>query len=171
MSDFQQSSLLNWATGCIDNEIHILTRLLYRNNNQHGKSIVFSHLKGMSKHLKLLNSESCQKLILSLDSSVRIAKQHKHSQLQFEEILSTADSVYLATRACVIAVNHGARSSECLIKLLGNKVFVPLFSVLLALTARIMKCVSVLAVNFQSRLEALSEQIKVLLCTFTPIYH
>ena len=160
MSDVSQTQL-NWAIGCIDNELHILSRLLYRNNNQHGKSLVFTQLKGVKKHLELLSEKACEKLIASLDASVRLANQHKHSQLQMEELMSVLESVYLAFGCSVAGVKHGIKASDSLVKLLRNKVFVPLFSLLLALTSRIVKCVSILAVSLYTRFNALFDQIKV----------
>lgn len=152
-----------WSLKCIDNEYAILSRLLCRNNNQHGKSLVFSHLKSMKRILSTLSSENCKKLINSIDAAVRHAGQPKQNKIQIDAILSTTESVYDALSVCLKCIFHASKASQCIIKLLSLKVFVPLYSLLLALVGRICRCISIICVQLDVRYQALRVQIKVCL--------
>ncbi len=154
-------SQLPWAISSLENEQYILNRLLYRNNNQHGKTKLFTQLKALNNHLKVLTVDRIKQINTNIDVSIRSAAQHKMSQLDLMEILSNKELLHEATQTMVSAVQWSSTASQNLIKLLASKIFVPLYSLLLALLARINKCAILIALHFRNRHSALSDLIKV----------
>lgn len=136
-AEFDNQSSLLYA------EIDLLRKLLYRNEKQHGKTKIFSYFKAITRQFSTLTRE---RLILV---------QQKASETNFQIHLRISESgtvdqicslrgLQLACRA-LQKVDHLNQSALlCLTGQLRRRVFTPLYSLLLALAARLQSCVRAL---------------------------
>lgn len=151
----------SWAISCLENEQAILNKLIYRNNNQHGKTQIFSYLKGINNQLKLISSVRIRKLNEYAEGSIRMASLQKISQLDLGEIVGNVELIYEALNLTVSISNSCSKLYQDLVSLLSRKVFVPLYSLLLALVARTAKSLLIITLHFEVRFQALRDKLKV----------
>lgn len=160
--------------GAIDslrNETQILDRLLYRNRNQHGKTELFHLLRPVKKALADILQDALVERILQDNGSTtnsieKLALCEKKNGIRAE----TIDKISLHLSSMIILLNRcseiyfwGHRAVVCLRERLCAKVFIPLYTVLLALMARVLRCNCTLLVELEKRWSLLENQLQVII--------
>ena len=147
------------ALGLLQVEESLLGKLLYRNQNQHGKSKLFNYLKRVRRTLLFLPRDRVSELN-KLGEAVLRLKTSSSSSGDMSSRLEVLSNQQKATRACLECGEYCLKALDVLKDQLTRQLFVPLFTTLLALTCRILQCVSTIVVAVQSQHQALVVQLK-----------
>ena len=136
------------ALECIEQELHMLRQLLYRNHNQHEKTSVYMACKRVSKSLKLFPTKQT---LLALTTLVEKTLRHnsKVGTADLNSICACVSDVFKVMNHACEAIALNLRASHHLKSQLKKAVFLPLFSVLVCLVARLAKALSIVALHFK----------------------
>lgn len=149
-------------------ELGILAKMIHRNHNQHGKSKLFNYLKRVKKMLAFLSKES-------------VLAVHKNgaSVLRLKTILSSStdastrvDCLTEQRRVTVICIDgsrYCIKAVEVLKAEIAHQHFVPLFTTILALTSRLLRCLVNIISIVKSQHDALLTQLNNV-CLLNPKY-
>jgi len=149
-------------------ELSILAKIIHRNHNQHGKSKLFNYLKRVKKMLAFLSKES-------------VLAVHKNgaSVLRLKTILSSStdastrvDCLTEQRRVTVICIDgsrYCIKAVEVLKAEIAHQHFVPLFTTILALTSRLLRCLVNIISIVKSQHDALLTQLNNV-CLLNPKY-
>jgi hypothetical protein len=152
------------AVSELEAEHKLLAQLLYRNHNQHSSTDLFSTLKSVNRNLKLLLPDKLLVVISKLDASVKGAGQAKLSASDLADLFSGNIMTTAAVDLVSLCVEQCITGAVCVRRLLGKKVFLPLYSTLLALSARLLRCLTEIHDFLHVQGSALALQLKVSLC-------
>jgi len=152
------SSLFTNILEKLNTEKYILHKLLYRNHNQHRKTKLFRSFIRLNKKLKNLTSERLTTLNTYADKSIRISK--KTTARDLHDVLLCMKDLYntvnVALNICLLCNT----SSSIVSKQLKQHLFIPLYSVFLAISARLLKITSSIVSHFHNLLLCLTTQMK-----------
>jgi hypothetical protein len=167
----QKMPKFEWCVSCLANEEAILTRLIYRNNNQHGKTVLFSHIKPMEKMMRYVSSSRLEEVNRKSEESLRLLNVSSAKVSQQVLTQGIAHTRLLRVTIEVLCTITSKALSACseLRLLLNRKVFAPLFSTLYALLSRIFRCTSALITLYHSRWSSILSQIRVRPFCFIPL--
>jgi len=145
----------------LNDEKTTLSLLLYRNHNQHRITKLFNYLKSMNIILKMLtiecllivNTRSCTSLTLSLNN--------KLLETDLNEIFKSHILLCSLINLLTECLKKSIVCDDCVRILLRKKLFAPLYTVLFALLARIINCLSKLVIYYDNKFTLLTSQIMV----------
>jgi hypothetical protein len=139
----------------------LLCQLVYRNHNQHSSTELFSYLKSAKRTVAMLATEKLLIALKRLDDSIREASHTKMTQSELKEIqlaqTTTCATLHLMSSAIVTCLRGGA----CVRRLLAKKIFLPLYTMLLAVLARIFACLAALHNHLYEQGSILMSQLQV----------
>ena len=147
--------------GSIENllrERSLLEKLLYRNSNQHACTKIFGYLKLMYKEMVKLQLES----VGNLASSELRGSSSKKRKLRDADVISVqinlAKGKDIMLRCSNVAF-AAIRSFMLLQQYLRDKLFLPLYTTLLALTASVLHSACTLMVHFDDHTQMMAASI------------
>lgn len=152
-------------------EQKLLAQLIYRNHNQHSSTELFSYLKSLNRQLSMLASDKLLIALSKLEDSIKDASQSKLAQSDLGALFVTNGISCLTLHLISSAVQTCLRCGSCVRRLLAKKIFLPLYSMLLAISARIFTCLGGLHDHFYDQGSILSVQLKVRYFTFFSCKH
>ena len=152
------SSSLSNILEKLNTEKYILHKLLHRNHNQHRKTKLFRSFIKLSKAFKNLTSERLAALNVYADKAIRLSKKTTVKDL-FDVLLCMKDLYNTVTAALSVCLLCNT-SSTIVSKQLKQHLFIPLYSVFLAISARLLKIASSIVSHFHNLLLCLSTQMK-----------
>ena len=139
-------------------EKYILQKLIYRNHNQHKKTKLFRSFIKLNKALKKITSERLTALNVYTDKCIRLSK--KATARDLSDVLSCMKDLYnivIMTLDICLLCNT---SANIISRQLKQHLFIPLYSVFLAISARLLKIMSSLVLHFHNLLSCLITQMK-----------
>ena len=139
-------------------EQDLLKKILHRNSNQHACTKLFGYLKRVHKGLVTLRLDSVSDLASNelLGSS---SKKRKLREFELESVqVNVAKGREIMDRCSKVAF-AGIRSFTLLQQYLREKLFLPLYTTLLALTASILHSVCTLMVHFDDHTQMMAASI------------
>lgn len=139
----------------------LLSQLIYRNHNQHSSTQLFSYFKNMNRVLKLITPE---RLLISLgkcESALKISAHVKVSQVDLLEVHEIHVMLFAVVNMLAEALGYTFKCSDVVRRLLSKRLFLPLYTMLLAITARIFHCLSGIYDHFYIQCNALTLQQQV----------
>jgi len=139
----------------------LLQQLIYRNHNQHSSSQLFSYLKNTARVLKLITPERINAATGRCELALRSSGQAKLSQIDISEIADTHVLLFAVVNMLAEAMCFTLKSSDLVRILLGKKLFLPLYTMLLAISSRLFCCLSELHKHFYVQCNALTSQLQV----------
>ena len=139
----------------------LLQQLIYRNHNQHSSSQLFSYLKNTARVLKLITPERIHAAAGRCELALRSSGQAKLSQTDISEIADTHVLLFAVVNMLGDAMNFTLKSSDLVRILLGKKLFLPLYTMLLAISSRLFCCLAELHKHFYVQCNALTSQLQV----------
>lgn len=145
-------------------EMVVLRSLIHRNYNQHRRAKYFSFLKRISK---LLGGSVVDNLSENFSATSKFVKTHcsitkKKASWTSQDVTDTlrhVSNMQSALRISITSIIALGKGIRCLSIQLGCKVFLPLLSMLLAVSARILKLISSFSVACSGRNEILLSNI------------
>lgn len=149
---------------CIDNlsaEHGLLVQLIYRNHNQHSSTHLFSYFKNLNRVLKFITPERLNITVAKCETTLRSAAQAKVTQTDLSEINETLILIFAMVNMTAQALDFALKSSDLVRHLLSKKLFLPLYTMLLAISARITCCLSGIFEHFSAQCNALTLQLQV----------
>ena len=139
-------------------EKYILQKLIYRNHNQHKKTKLFRNFIKLNKALKKITSERITALNVYTDKCIRLSK--KATARDLSDVLSCMKDLYniviISLDICLLCNT----SANIISRQLKQHLFIPLYSVFLAISARLLKVMSSLVLHFHNLLSCLITQMK-----------
>eukprot|EP01039_Chlorochromonas_danica_P007581 gene7580-8381_t len=138
----------------------LLRRILYRNEKQHGKTRIFTYLKGVWRPLHRMTKS---RLLLVIDKATEtlhltsLSQRVAESNLALE--IASLRGVDLAVKALVVAARKGHCALLCLTAQLRKRVFTPIFSMLAALTSRMLRCLRELLKSLMETHQTLRDRL------------
>ena len=139
-------------------EQDLLKKILHRNSNQHACTKLFGYLKRVHKGLVTLQLDSVSGLASNelLGSS---SKKRKLREFELESVQSNVAKGREIMDRCSKVAFAGIRSFTLLQQYLREKLFLPLYTTLLALTASILHSVCTLMVHFDDHTQMMAASI------------
>mmetsp|Transcript_33612 Transcript_33612/g.32088 ORF Transcript_33612/g.32088 Transcript_33612/m.32088 type:complete len:485 (+) Transcript_33612:147-1601(+) len=148
------------CTAHLKSECEILSKLIYRNNNQHRSTKVFCSLKKASKIMQLIPSEELESLNSQAEKNLRLMQNPKVNTRDLTASIRCAQQLYKAISIGIEAAMWFNRSARLLHLQLSQLLFVPLYTIFLALTARSLNSLSILIFQFDLQFFSLKSQIQ-----------
>lgn len=155
------SNDLKACTEQLSAEHRLLMQLIYRNHNQHASSQLFSYFKNLNRVLKLLTPERVNATATKCEATLRSAAQGKVTQADLSEINETHVLLFAVVNMTAQGLDFALKASDLVRHLLGKKLFLPLYTILLAISARIVHCLSDIFKHFSMQCNALTLQLQV----------
>lgn len=159
---------LHSALQMLESEAAILHRLYYRNHNQHGKSKLFGYLKQVKKTIPFLNMDQVLQLNKNGEAVMRL-KTSVTNNSDVNNRLECLVNQHKAMSACLECANFCTKAMIVLTDQLKGQLFVPLFTTLLSLTARIFHCLTSITAIIRAQHSSLLIQLKNV-CLMCPKY-
>lgn len=138
-----------------------LSLLLYRNNNQHHITKLFNYLKSMNIVLKMLTIERITIINTKSYHSIKLSMNNKLTEFDINEIFKSHILLCSIINLLCECLLKALRCDDCIRLLLKKKLFAPLYTVLFAILARIISCLSKLVIYFDNKYSILTSQISV----------
>jgi hypothetical protein len=140
MDSFLGSSYAH-IVGKLESDVNLLKKILYRNRNQHGNTLAFSYAKRITRALAL---QWRKDHLLILQQAVTEALRFrigetKLSQEVVEKLALHGIVVAMTITSGTKALHNSIKGYHAYSELLRKQVFLPLFTVLWSLMARIFK--------------------------------
>lgn len=142
--------------GKLETEHQMLCKLLYRNRNQHRTTHLFSYLLSSSRALKILFVRAGKdELVLlrahhdALKFQSNAARIEKAGSDELQKAVSLHSTLCAMRNVCVCAFKRSFRAAIELQIQLAKRVFPALFSLLYALTARLVRYLALTAVELE----------------------
>lgn len=151
----------------LEPEQKLLSQLIYRNHNQHGSTQLLSYYKGLSRHLKLLSTDKLNTVNNKCESAIKSSAQTKLTSQDLKQLFEVQ---YLTTAAVNLlseTIEITLKSADVVRRSLSKKLFLPLYTMLLAITARILSCLVGIHQHFLMQGNLLSSQLQVSLFIHT----
>lgn len=145
----------------LGSEQRLLGQLIYRNHNQHSSTELFSWIKALNRNLKLLTTEKVHIVLTKLESAVRNASNTKLSVIDLKDVCVAHTMAHGGINLVSVCLDYCFKCSDCVRRLLGKKVFLPLYSMLLAISSRIFHCIKEIHDHLYIQASALTTQLKV----------
>lgn len=145
----------------LKSEQQLLQQLIYRNHNQHSSSQLFSYLKNAARVLKLITPERLHAAGTRCETALRSSGQAKLTPPDISEIVDTHILLFAVVNMLTEAMAFTLKANDLVRILLGKKLFLPLYTMLLAVSARLFSCLSELHKHFYVQCNALTSQLKV----------
>ena len=146
------------ALALLAEEESTLGKLLYRNQNQHGKSKLFAFLKRVKRCLPFLQRDRVSELCRAGESVLRL-KTTSASTSDVSQRLECLRNQHKAKLICLEGSEYCVKALEVLKDQLGRLLFVPLFTTLLAATSRILQCLVSILTAVHAQHQALIVQL------------
>ncbi len=118
-------------------ELEVLSKLLYRNQNQHGKTKYYRQIKIFYKIVNQIPLDSMQDAFLCILSSVKCTQGNKYEHDDCRRAFACCRDVCILANQCSSAMVWALKASESLRLQLEIQVFVTLLTSFLASIARI----------------------------------
>ena len=150
----------------LEEERSVLHRLLIRNHNQHGNTPLFKQLKGLSKNLLTISPGVIRDVSTRSEKSIRASTLNKYSISEIRSFFSCLDALSTVVDVGIEALERCYSVSTLLCPMLAKMVFVPLYSLLLALNARLFSALATVVLHFHTCFQALVSQVKVRTSSF-----
>ena len=138
-----------------------LSLLLYRNHNQHHITKLFNYLKSMNIILKMLTIERIKIIDTKSYHSIKLSTNNKLIEFDIHEICKSHILLCAIINLLSECLMKALRCDDCIRLLLKRKLFAPLYTVLFAILARIISCLSKLVLYFDNKYSLLTSQILV----------
>ena len=149
-------------------EAEVLHKLLYRNHNQHGASRLFNYLKRVDKTLAFLPKEAVLRLSRTGEAVLRLKTTVTGSDDVAQRLACLADQ-QRALACCLECLFFCSKAVDICKQQLAAQLFVPLFTILLAVCARLTACLGSILMQLQAQQEALLRQLSNA-CLMSPKY-
>jgi hypothetical protein len=144
-------------------EQSLLSKLIYRNHNQHSSTEFFSHLKALNRFLRMLSHEKLNKIEEKVEHALHHSVKVKLGQLDLVEILAghslLVASLNLFSKCLLLCL----ACRDCLLHQLAKRIFPPLYVTLLAVIARIFQQLTILFKYYVSKNDLMISQLQVFL--------
>jgi hypothetical protein len=144
----------------LDAEALLLSQLIYRNHNQHNATELFSHLKSTNRLLKMLTKQRLAAVCARCDSSLRTSTSSKLSTSDIHDLFSAHTMIVAATDLCAETLHRCYGGSTCVRICLAKRIFAPLYSMMLAITARLLRCLQSVFLHFHKHSSLLLSQLQ-----------
>lgn len=145
----------------LEPEQRLLSQLIYRNHNQHGATQLLSYFKGLNRVLKLLTTEKLNFVNSKCELGIRASAQGKLTSLDLKQLFESQDVTTAAVNMLSEAIEITFQCADCVRRLLLKRLFLPLYTMFLAITARILGCLTGIHHHFYTQNNMLSSQLKV----------
>jgi len=149
-------------------ELDVLAKILYRNHNQHGRTKLFNYLKRVKKTLAFLSRESVVVVHKSGASVLRL----KTTLSSSTDASTRIDCLTEQRRVMVICIDvsrYCIKAVEVLKAEIAHQHFVPLFTTILALASRLLRCLVNITSIVHAQHDALLTQLSNV-CLLNPRY-
>jgi hypothetical protein len=153
----------------LEADLILLRKLLYRNRHQHGNTLAFSYCRRVSRYLSLeWRKES---LILLQQSSIELLRlqvgEMKITTEMVEKVMLNTVAVTMFISSGTKALNFAVKAHTALGQLLRKQVFLPLFTILWSLVAKIFRSVKEIVLPLHDTHQHLTSLVQVCLCLMT----
>lgn len=145
----------------LESEHKLLVQLLYRNHNQHRSTKLFDDYKAMSRSLEHLSSEKLTTTLARLEDSLRSASLTKVTSSDLRVLFAGQTLTCGTIHMISMALQNCLRCSSLVRRQIGKRIFLPLYSMLLAITARLFACLASLHGHLYEQGSALESHLKV----------
>lgn len=149
-------------------EAEVLHKLLYRNHNQHGTSRLFNYLKRVEKTLAFLPKEGVLQLSRTGEAVLRLKTTVTSSDDAAQRLACLADQ-QRALACCLECLSFCSKAVDICKQQLAAQLFMPLFTVLLAVCARLTACLGSVLLQLHAQQAALLRQLSNA-CLLSPKY-
>lgn len=145
----------------LEPEQKLLSQLIYRNHNQHGSTQLFSYYKGLSRHLKMLTMDKLNTVNTKCESAIKSSAQTKLSSQDLKQLFEVQYMTTYAVNLLSETIETSLKCADVVRRSLSKKLFLPLYTMLLAITARILNCLIGIHQHFWMQCSLLSSQLQV----------
>lgn len=144
----------------MERECGMLSKLIYRNFNQHRKTKVFKSLHKVHQLMKVLLSIQLLQFGADTEQKLRLLQQAaKVSSRDFTACLRCVEIMHEILRMGTEAAQWLQRSGSLLREQLSILVFIPLYTTFLALVARTLRSLTTLLLQWETQLRTLQSRL------------
>lgn len=137
LRSFEDSTTSCESLSCqMTEELEVLSKLLYRNHNQHGKTKYYRQIKKFYNIVDQLPLHSMQNAFLCILSSVKCTQGNKYERDDCRTAVACCRDVCILVNQCTSAMAWALKASESVRLQLEMQVFVTLLTAFLASVAR-----------------------------------
>jgi hypothetical protein len=142
-------------------ELGILQKILFRNANQHGNTVVYQYLKVITKSMKTISLDRLQLLNNCTRDCLKYTLDTKVTNTEVEKLLTALQFTQMTMDEVSKTIHYCVKSATVLQIMLAKRFFVTLYGLLYALLAKVYDCLVRLLIRFHSDYNSLLELLNV----------